>query len=89
MVFPDAQVKFYLTASLDVRAQRVMYDKKRGGEVDFETIKHEVAARDDRDKNREVAPLRQPDDAIVVNNSTMTIEQTVETCLDYAHDALD
>lgn len=78
VVLPDAQVKIYLTASVGVRARRRYLElKEKGGDPDFATIEEEIAARDHRDMTREVAPLRQADDAVLVDSSDMSIEEVV------------
>ena len=78
VVLPDAQVKIYLTASVGVRARRRYLElKEKGGNPDFATIEEEIAARDHRDMTREVAPLRQADDAVLVDSSDMSIEEVV------------
>lgn len=79
VVFPHAAVKFFLTASLEVRAQRRFEEMRaRGHEVDLETTRAEIAARDAQDSSREVAPLRQADDAIVVDSSERTVDEVVD-----------
>ncbi|MFH0898661.1 MAG: (d)CMP kinase [bacterium] len=82
VVYPDADYKFYLTASLDVRAQRMLEGvRRKGHDVDIQQIKQELEVRDQRDMNREVAPLKKPEHAYVIDNSAMTIEQTVQEFL--------
>lgn len=75
-VFPDAELKIFVTASAEVRAQR-RYDelKAKGMEVDFNEILKNVEERDYIDSHREVSPLRKADDAIELDNSHMTIPQ--------------
>lgn len=75
-VFPNAELKIFVTASAQVRAQR-RYDelKAKGEDVDFEAILHNLQERDRIDSTRAVNPLRQADDALVLDNSDMTIEQ--------------
>lgn len=75
-VFPDAELKIFVTASTDVRAQR-RYDelKAKGMPADFDEIKRNVEERDYIDTHREVSPLKKADDAILLDNSNMTIEQ--------------
>jgi len=68
VVFPAAQVKFYLDASSDVRAQRRWSElKEKGVEVEFETVKNEIEGRDRRDSTRAHAPLKKADDAVYVD----------------------
>ena len=79
VVMPDADVKIYLTASSEVRATRRVKELKEKGEAaDFEEIKKDIEERDHRDMTREISPLKQADDAILVDTSDMTIEQVVE-----------
>jgi cytidylate kinase len=84
VVFPDADHKFYLTADVDVRAQRLMLDETRGAlEKDFAKVKVELEERDKRDQERLVAPLKIPQGAIIVDNSKLTLEDTVNKFLLY------
>lgn len=79
VVFPDAEAKFYLTASVGIRAQR-RHDElaARGTPPSLDEVLSEVSERDRRDSTRPVAPLRQAEDALLVDSSTLTIEQVVE-----------
>ena len=80
VVFPDAELKIFLTASPEIRAQR-RYDemKAKGETVHFEDVLANVIERDDRDQNRAESPLRKAKDAIVIDNSTLSIYQQQET----------
>lgn len=79
VVLPDADLKIYLVASNDVRAERRYKELiEKGQDVDLEKIKEELKERDFRDSNRENSPLKQADDAILLDNSNMTIEEVVE-----------
>ena len=81
-ILPDADVKIFLTASVETRAKR-RYDELTGkGEAcDLEQIAKDIAERDARDMNRETAPLKQAEDAILVDSSHMTIPEVVsEIC---------
>lgn len=83
VVLPDADVKVYLTASVEVRAQRRYKELiEKGQEADLEKIKKDIEERDYRDMNREIAPLRQAEDAILVDSSYMTIDENVQAILD-------
>jgi CMP/dCMP kinase len=74
VVFPDAEVKFFLTASVEVRAARRQAElRARGEDVPLETIAEEVRERDRRDSTREIAPLIQAADAIVMDSSELTV----------------
>ncbi len=84
VVFPHAAYKFFLTASLEVRAERVMQDpRRRNFYSSLEGAKEELQARDERDQTRAVAPLRIPDNAIIIDSSTMTISEVVDTMMSY------
>lgn len=76
VVFPDAELKIFVTASAEIRAQR-RYDelKAKGQEASYEEILANVKERDHIDMNREVSPLRQAADAISLDNSQLTIEE--------------
>lgn len=78
VVFPDAEAKFYLTASVEVRARR-RYEElaARGEAATPEQVHREVLERDQRDSGRAVAPLRQPEDAMLVDCSTLSIDEVV------------
>ncbi len=79
VVFPDAELKVFVTASAEVRAQR-RYDelKGKGMEADYAEILKNVEERDFIDSHREVSPLRKADDAILLDNSQMTIAEQKE-----------
>jgi CMP/dCMP kinase len=74
VVFPDADIKIFMTASVDIRARR-RYDelKAKGTIIDFEEIKSNIIARDIADENRDISPLRRADDAILLDNSRMSV----------------
>lgn len=77
-VLPDADVKIYLTASVETRAKR-RYDEltEKGIECNLDEIAKDIAERDERDMTREIAPLKQADDAVLVDSSDMTIDEVV------------
>ncbi len=79
VVFPDAELKVFVTASAEVRAQR-RYDElqQKGMPADYADILHNVQERDYIDSHREVSPLRQADDALLLDNSHMTIAEQNE-----------
>ena len=83
VVLPNAQVKVYLTASVEVRAKR-RYDEliAKGQEADLEKIKKDIEERDYRDMNRDIAPLRQAEDAVLVDSSYLTIEESARAILE-------
>lgn len=76
VVFPDAELKIFMTADPKVRARR-RYDELRakGDDVSLEEIERNVRERDKADMSRAISPLRQADDAVVLDNSCMTVEQ--------------
>ena len=77
-VLPDAELKIYLTASASERAKRrYLEQKERGVESDLAQIERDIIARDEQDMNREIAPLKQAEDAIYLDPSDMTIEEVV------------
>ena len=76
VVFPDADIKIFMTASVDIRARRRHNElKAKGVNIDFDEIKRTIIARDIADENRDISPLRRADDAIILDNSRMTIEE--------------
>ena len=83
-VLPDADFKFYITASVDVRADRRYKELTlKGHTVNFEELKKEIEQRDYNDKNRDFSPLKKADDAIEIDTSFMTIEQVSNKVLSY------
>ena len=88
VVFPDAELKVFVTASAEVRAQR-RYDELRakGMEADYQDILRNVQERDYIDSHRAVSPLRRADDALLLDNSTMTIAQQKQWLLDRFNEA--
>ena len=83
VVLPNADVKVYLTASVEVRAQRRYKELiEKGLSADIEQIKKDIEERDYRDMNRDIAPLRQAEDAVLVDSSYMTIDESVQAILD-------
>ena len=84
VVLPNAQYKFFLTASLEVRAKRRKADLDAKGEnLSLLEVMAQVKERDERDMNREIAPLKQAPDAILIDSSNLTLEQTIDTMAKY------
>lgn len=82
VVFPEAQYKFYLTASVEVRAQRWQKDQEqRGNSFTLEQAQGQISSRDKKDKEREHSPLTIPKGAIVIDNSDLTFDQTIQIML--------
>lgn len=83
-VLPNADLKIYLTAGTKERARRRFIElKEKGIDADIDTIEKDIIERDYRDMNREVSPLRQADDAIVVDSTDMTIDEVTDTIIQY------
>ncbi len=79
VVFPDARTKIFLTASIEERARRRLHDlREKGFEADLESLKQEIAKRDEYDSNREFAPLKQADGAVLLDTTAMTIDQVID-----------
>lgn len=85
VVFPNADYKFYVTASVDVRARRRYEEELQKGisNLSFDEVKKSMENRDYIDSNREVTPLRKADDAIEIDTSDMSIEEVLEKILSY------
>lgn len=82
VVFADADYKFYLDADVAIRAQRVFNDSYRKSRyATIEEAREAIALRDKQDMSRDIAPLKVPKDAIIIDNSHMTLEQTVDAML--------
>jgi len=82
-VFPQAQVKIFLTASAEARAERRFNQLQRNGvDVNMAELVSDIKARDDRDTQRATSPLRPADDALVLDSTSLTIEQVLSAILD-------
>ena len=83
-VLPNADYKFYITASVEVRTKR-RYDelKANGHEVDFDKLKAEIEQRDYNDKHRDFAPLVQAKDAVYIDTSNLNVEQVISKVKEY------
>lgn len=79
VVFPHADAKFFLSATDEERARRRVEELRLAGKpVEFEVTLNEIRERDHRDSSRDVAPMKAADDAVMIDSSTMTIEQVVD-----------
>ena len=88
VVLPNAECKIFLTASSRVRAERRYKELVEKGEAcDLEQIEKDIIARDEQDMNREIAPLKQAEDAVLVDSSDMTIAAVVERIMELAERA--
>jgi cytidylate kinase len=86
-VLPGADVKIYLTASSEERAKRRCEElRQKGTECNLADIEKDIIARDEQDMNREIAPLRQAEDAVLVDTSFMTIDEVVEKVISLYHE---
>lgn len=82
-ILPNAQCKIYLTASSRVRAERRYLElKERGVACELDTIEKEIIERDERDMNREIAPLKQAEDAVFLDTSDMGIEEVIDKIME-------
>jgi cytidylate kinase len=79
VVFPDADLKIFMTATADIRAKR-RYDEMTamGMKVDFDNIRRDIIARDIADENRDISPLRKAQDAVVLDNTRMSVPEQME-----------
>ena len=80
VVLPNADVKIFLTASVEERARRRVLDFERQGieNVDFEKVKEDIKARDWQDENRDIAPLIKVESATLIDTTSLTIDEVVE-----------
>ena len=90
VVLPAADLKIFLTASVEERARRRHKELlEKGQEIDFETVKQEIADRDYADSHRAVAPLKQAEDAVVVDTSALDLDQSLEALYTLVKERLD
>ena len=89
VVFPDAELKVFMTASPDIRAKR-RYDEliAKGDDVNYEEIKANITDRDYYDEHRDVSPLRKAGDALILDNSFLSREEQLKWALDKVNDIL-
>jgi len=80
VIFPDADVKFFLTASVEERAKRRLWELQALGKdvPSFEEVRNQIETRDSADRNRKVAPLRQAEDSILIDTSELTLDEVVD-----------
>ncbi|WP_068545211.1 (d)CMP kinase [Thalassotalea crassostreae] len=89
VVFPDAPVKVFLTASAEERAKRRMIQlQQKGVDVNIGRLLDDIRQRDERDQNRAVAPLVPAEGALIVDSTELTIDQVVENILTFANEKL-
>ena len=88
-VLPNADVKIYLTATVEERAKRrYMELNEKGQDADLEKIKEDIRTRDYQDMNRTAAPLKQAEDAVLIDSSSMTIQEVLECIVDAFQESL-
>lgn len=82
VVLPDADVKIFLTAAAEARARRRLLElEQRGQQADFETILRDIVQRDEQDRSRTVAPLKQAEDAVLVDTTYLDLKQSLDALL--------
>ncbi len=88
VVFPDAPLKVFLTASAEERAQRRYKQlKEKGFDASLSRLLEDIRARDDRDMNRSVAPLKPADDAVVIDSTDLSVERVFQAVMAEARKA--
>ena len=88
-VLPNANLKIYLTASSKTRAERRWKEyQEKGIEYDINKIEEDIIARDNQDMTREVSPLKQADDAVLVDSSDMTIDEVIDNIYNLANERM-
>jgi len=89
VVLPDADVKIFLTASPEARAQRRTLElQEKGQKADYEVILRDIIARDEQDANRPIAPLKQAEDAVLVDTTSLDLEQSLKALISAAKEGL-
>lgn len=84
VVLPNADIKVFLTASIEERAKRRCIENNE----DFEAIKEEIIQRDFKDSNREISPLKQADDAILIDTTSLNIDEVIEKIVNLINERL-
>ena len=88
-VLPDAELKIFMTASVEERAERrLLEERKRGMKSDYETLKREISERDQADSERKISPLKKAEDAIIIDTTGKTIEEVTNRIIEYAEKRL-
>ena len=90
VILPDAEVKIFLTASVECRAKRrVLELAEKGMDAKYEDVLAEMIERDNNDKNRDVAPAIPAEDAVILDNSDLTMEETLDKIIEIAKQRID
>lgn len=83
-VYPNAEYKFYLDSSISVRAKRrYLEEKQKGSKLSLKEIKEQIALRDETDRNRKIAPLVVPKNAIIIDSTHLNIEETASAIMNF------
>ena len=86
-VLPDAEFKFFLTASVEERARRRFEElKQKGADIDYDTVLADIKDRDYNDSHRAFAPLTRTEDSVLIDSSDMTAEQVAEVIVGYVRE---
>ena len=89
VVFPYAQIKFWITASEKIRAQRRYLEfQKTNNDITFKEVLEDIKRRDNEDENRTISPLIKPDNAMEIDNSYLSIEKTFQTALTHINEMM-
>ena len=89
VVFPYAQIKFWITASEKIRAQRRYLEfQKTNSDITFKEVLEDIKRRDNEDENRTISPLIKPDNAMEIDNSYLSIEKTFQTALTHINEMM-
>ena len=90
VVFPDADLKIFLTATPEERALRRYKENKAAGmDVNYDTILEEIKVRDFKDSTRKIAPLKQAEDAILIDTTKMTMDEVSKTIIDAINERMN
>ncbi len=90
VVFPDAELKIFMSASAEERARRRVKEfRERGEQIDYDAVLQEIRQRDAADQNRAVGPLRKADDAIEIDTTNMSIDEQVQTIVRLAREKIN
>lgn len=88
-VLPEAELKIFMTASVEERAERrLLEEQQRGMTSDYETLKREISERDQADSERKISPLKKAEDAITIDTTGQTIEEVTNSIIKYAEKRL-
>lgn len=89
-VLPEAELKIFMTASVEERAERRLLEERQRGMVsDYETLKREIGERDKADSERKISPLKKAEDAITIDTTGKTIEEVTNRIIEYAEKRLN